>query len=87
MVEGELARGYPWAVQLPRLAEPEQGRFGSHYKAPDDAALLHRILQRADVLIQNPAPGTAARAGFRSVDLRQRFPRLITVEISGRRRA
>ena len=52
-------------------------------KAPDDAALLHRILSKADVFIQNLAPGAAARSGFGSDDLRAKYPRLITVDISG----
>ena len=52
-------------------------------KSPADAALLHRILARADVFIQNLAPGAAARAGFGSDALRERNPRLITVDISG----
>src|SRR4051794_10791623 len=52
-------------------------------KKPEDAALLHAILERADVFIQNLAPGAAARAGFGSDALRARHPRLITVDISG----
>jgi len=52
-------------------------------KAPADAALLHRILSKADVFIQNLAPGAAARSGFGSEELRARYPRLITVDISG----
>ena len=52
-------------------------------KAPEDAALLHRILSQADVFIQNLAPGAAARAGFGSDDLRAKYKRLITVDISG----
>ena len=52
-------------------------------KAPADAALLHRILAGADVFIQNLAPGAAARSGFGSEDLRAKYPRLITVDISG----
>ncbi len=52
-------------------------------KDPGDRALLYRILERADVFIQNLAPGAAARAGFASDDLRARNPRLITVDISG----
>ena len=52
-------------------------------KAPADAALLHRILAGADVFIQNLAPGAAARSGFGSEKLRARYPRLITVDISG----
>ncbi len=52
-------------------------------KDPSDAALLHRILGRADVFIQNLAPGAAARAGFGSEALREANTRLITVDISG----
>lgn len=55
----------------------------ANIKDPDDRALLYRILDRADVFIQNLAPGAAARAGFASADLRARNPRLITVDISG----
>ena len=85
--EGDFARGYD------RFA-----RGGSAYflwlnrgkeslvldiKKKDDAALLRRILARADVFIQNLLPGAAARAGFGSQDLRAKNPRLITVDISG----
>ncbi|WP_380871689.1 CoA transferase [Sphingomonas sp. DBB INV C78] len=52
-------------------------------KDADDAALLHRLLANADVFVQNLAPGAAARAGFDSIALRQRHPRLITCDISG----
>jgi itaconate CoA-transferase len=52
-------------------------------KDPQDAALLHRILARADVFIQNLAPGSAARAGFDTDALRAAHSRLITVDISG----
>lgn len=52
-------------------------------KSADDAALLHAILEHADVFIQNLAPGAATRAGFDSAGLRARYPRLVTVDISG----
>jgi itaconate CoA-transferase len=52
-------------------------------KNPEDAALLHRILAKADVFIQNLAPGAAARAGFGSEALRAAHPRLVTCDISG----
>ncbi len=52
-------------------------------KHPNDAALLHAILAQADVFIQNLAPGAAERAGFGSAALRAKYPRLITVDISG----
>lgn len=52
-------------------------------KHPEDAALLQRILSKADVFIQNLAPGAAARAGFDSGRLCENHPRLITCDISG----
>ncbi|MCW5748407.1 MAG: CoA transferase [Alphaproteobacteria bacterium] len=53
------------------------------FKRAEDLALLHRLIARADVLIQNLAPGAAARAGFGAAEMRARHPRLITVDISG----
>ncbi len=52
-------------------------------KDAQDAALLHRILDTADVFIQNLAPGAIDRAGFGSEVLRARNARLITCDISG----
>ena len=52
-------------------------------KDADDAALLRRIVDRADVFVQNLAPGAAARAGFGAAELRATNPDLITLDISG----
>ncbi len=52
-------------------------------KHPDDAALLHRMIDRADIFVQNLAPGAAARAGFGAEELRAHNPRLIACDISG----
>lgn len=52
-------------------------------KAPDDARLIQSMIERADVFVQNLAPGAAARAGFGSHELRTRHPRLITCDITG----
>jgi len=52
-------------------------------KNPDDQTLLHAIAAKADVFIQNLAPGAAARAVLGSASLRASNPRLITVDISG----
>ena len=48
-----------------------------------DAELLHAILARADVFVQNLAPGAARRAGFGAEALRAAHPRLITCDITG----
>ena len=48
-----------------------------------DRALLLRMIARADVFVQNLAPGAAARAGFAPAALCQRFPRLIACSVTG----
>ena len=45
--------------------------------------ILERLLQRADVLVQNLAPGAAARAGLGYTKLSLDYPRLIVCDISG----
>jgi len=46
-------------------------------------AVLHRLLDRADVLVSNLAPGTTAKLGLAPEDLAARHPDLIAVEIDG----
>jgi crotonobetainyl-CoA:carnitine CoA-transferase CaiB-like acyl-CoA transferase len=85
--EGDFARGYDRAAagQSSYFVWLNRGKQSlvADIKDRDDAALLHRILARADVFIQNLAPGAAARAGFGAAALREKNPRLITVDISG----
>ncbi len=52
-------------------------------KSPEGAELLRRMVARADVFVQNLAPGAAERAGFGADELRSRHPRLVTCDISG----
>ena len=50
----------------------------------DEARLiLHRLLADADVLVQNLAPGAAARLGLSFADLHTVYPKLIVCDISG----
>ncbi|MBM3479393.1 MAG: CoA transferase [Alphaproteobacteria bacterium] len=85
--EGDFARGYDRAAKgmSSYFAWLNRGKesLAADIKAPADAALLHRILAHADVLVQNLLPGAAARAGFGSDELRARHPRLVAVDISG----
>ena len=46
-------------------------------KETEDAKLLQRMIAKADVFIQNLAPGAATRGGFGSKELREHFPSLI----------
>lgn len=48
-----------------------------------DKAVLLRMLEDADVLVENNRPGTMARLGLDLDDLHARFPRLIIASISG----
>ena len=85
--EGDFARGYDTSVgglasYFVWLNRGKQSLVAD-IKKPDDAALLHTIIDQADVFIQNLAPGAAARAGFGAAELRARNPKLITVDISG----
>ncbi|MER9508646.1 CaiB/BaiF CoA-transferase family protein [Mesorhizobium sp. M0579] len=48
-----------------------------------DRAVLDALIANADVFIQNLKPGSIVKLGFASADLRRRFPRLITCDISG----
>ena len=85
--EGDFARHYD------RAAKGESAYFvwlnrGKEsltldIKDEGDRALLLRIIARADVFLQNLAPGAAARAGLDPAALRQRHPRLICCSITG----
>ena len=52
-------------------------------KHPAAQPVLAALLARADVLVQNLAPGAAARLGLSFDDLRGRHPGLIVCDISG----
>jgi len=85
--EGDFARGYD------RAAAGESAYFvwlnrGKEsicldLKQTEDAGVLTDLIRGADVFVQNLSPGALDRLGFSSADLRARYPRLITVDISG----
>ena len=52
-------------------------------KQPAAAGALRKLIARADVLVQNLAPGAAARLGLDATALRPNHPRLIVCDISG----
>jgi len=52
-------------------------------KHPGAQQVLERLLARADVVMQNLAPGAAHRMGIGASDIVARFPRAIAVDISG----
>lgn len=52
-------------------------------KSASGLDLLHRLLDTADVLVSNLAPGSTDRLGIAAADLAARHPDLIAVEIDG----
>ena len=52
-------------------------------KHPDAAAIVARLIDKADVLVQNLAPGAAARLGLAYDALEKTHPGLIVCDISG----
>jgi len=85
--DGDFARGYDQVAngQSAYFVWLNRGKESVvlAIKDPEDKALLARMIARADVLVQNLAPGAAERSGFAPADLRRRHSRLITCSISG----
>src|SRR5207249_594354 len=52
-------------------------------KQPESREVLSRLLSRADIFVQNLAPGAADRLELGSEGLRSKYPRLIVCNISG----
>ena len=84
---GDFARQYDSAArgEASYFVWLNQGKesLELNLKDADDLALLRRILARADVFVQNLAPGATTRLGIGSAELRRAFPRLVTCDISG----
>jgi itaconate CoA-transferase len=52
-------------------------------KHPRAMQILERLLERADVVIQNLAPGAARRLGLSAESLLAKYPRVIVCDLSG----
>lgn len=85
--EGDFARGYDRSVygESSYWVWINRGKesIALDVKNSTDMALLETMLARADVFLQNLAPGATERLGIGSAALRKRHPRLITCDISG----
>jgi crotonobetainyl-CoA:carnitine CoA-transferase CaiB-like acyl-CoA transferase len=83
---GDLARGYDHVVHgtgahfvwLNRGKES----IAVDLKTPQGRDVVHRLVDRADVFVQNLAPGAATRLGL-GEDLRETRPELVLVNLSG----
>lgn len=84
---GETARHYDRAVHgtSAYFAWLNRGKESAvlDLKDPADLALLERMVARADVFVQNLAPGAAQRMGFGAAQLAARHDRLVAVDIVG----
>jgi itaconate CoA-transferase len=84
---GDFARGYDAAVRglsshfvwLNRSKES----LTFDLKRAEAIEVLHRLLAKADVFVQNLAPGATERLGFVTRELRKKYPRLILCDLSG----
>jgi len=57
--------------------------FAADLKSPEDLARIRKLLQRADVMIQNFRPGVIEKIGLGHDELRTLNPRLVYGEITG----
>jgi len=84
--EGDFARDYDAAAKgvSSYFAWLNRGKESLvlDLKGADDMALLRALLAKADVFVQNLAPGAVDRLGVGAAQLRRTHPRLITVDIS-----
>jgi itaconate CoA-transferase len=85
--EGDFARSYDSFVhgQASFFVWLNRGKrsIALDLKHPEAAKVLTRLLANADVLLQNLAPGAAARLGLSHADLAPNHPGLIVCDISG----
>ncbi len=85
--EGDFARRYDRAVdgESAYFVWLNRGKESVVLDLKDsgDQAVLAAMIAKADVFIQNLAPGALKRIGFDPADLRAKHPRLITCSISG----
>lgn len=85
--EGDFARAYDDTVrgQASHFVWLNRGKesVALDLKSEDAVAVVRDLVDRADVFVQNLAPGAADRLGLGSDALRERNPRLVVVNLSG----
>ncbi len=84
---GDFARGYDRAVhgESSYFVWLNRGKesLTVDVKQPEGRRIVHRLLEGADVLVQNLGPGAAARLGLDAESVARAHPRTITATISG----
>jgi itaconate CoA-transferase len=84
---GDFARGYDRTVKglASHFVWLNRSKESLTLDLKQDGAkeVLARIIERADVFVQNLAPGATGRLGFGAQILRERHPSLIVCDVSG----
>ncbi|MGV0686149.1 CaiB/BaiF CoA transferase family protein [Mycolicibacterium thermoresistibile] len=84
---GDFARHYDDVVkgQAAHFVWANRGKESVTLNLKSEAgmAVLHRLLDEADVLVSNLAPGALARMGLAADDLKTSHPRVLPVQIDG----
>jgi len=84
---GDFARGYDTTVRglSSHFVWLNRGKesLALDLKRPEAHPVLARLLERADVFVQNLAPGAAERLDLGTETLRRKYPRLITCSLTG----
>ena len=83
---GDFARGYDERVRLSShfvWTNRSKESLTLDLKRDEAGEVMERLLTGADVLVQNLAPGAAARLGLSFEALHAKHPRLIVCDISG----
>ncbi|HZG91997.1 MAG TPA: CaiB/BaiF CoA-transferase family protein [Pseudonocardia sp.] len=84
---GDFARGYDRTVHglSSHFVWLNRGKESVELdlKSAEGAAVLHRLLARADVVVQNLAPAAAQRLGIDAATLLDRYPSLVACDVSG----
>ncbi|HSO48157.1 MAG TPA: CoA transferase, partial [Rhizobiaceae bacterium] len=85
--EGDFARGYDHAVhgESTYFVWINRGKESIclDLRQDEDMALLLRMIENADVFVQNLAPGAVQRLGIGAAQMCAKHPRLIYCSISG----
>jgi crotonobetainyl-CoA:carnitine CoA-transferase CaiB-like acyl-CoA transferase len=85
--DGDFARGYDRAVhgESSYFVWLNRGKesLTLDLKHPDGQRVVGQLLDGADVLVQNLAPGAAARMGLDAETVARAHPRVVTATISG----
>jgi len=84
---GDFARSYDatangmssWFVWLNRSKES----LTLDLKRPEAKLVMNRLLAKADIFVQNLAPGATSRLELGAAELRKEYPRLVICDLSG----